>query len=242
METINNKSSIKDFEIKINNKDYILNLGIKSEENKIFIILKSKDIFNLNFYQFESTYENLIKLNKYFNGFESLEEIEEEILNIIADKKYSVENDNKNIKIILDLNFGKKTRKIEIILEKTEISVNTILKQNEKIKEQELRIKELEKEISEYKENNNLLKKILSEVSDMKNTINFFYGNVIDSKIIKSQKELDLIKNALKTIYNKDTNFKLLFRASKDGETVSSFHQHCDGIPNTLSIMQGVKG
>ena len=76
----------------------------------------------------------------------------------------------------------------------------------------------------------------------MKNTINFFYGNIIDSKIIKSQKELDLIKNALKTIYNKDTNFKLLFRASKDGETLSSFHQHCDGIPNTLSIMQGVKG
>ena len=53
---------------------------------------------------------------------------------------------------------------------------------------------------------------------------------------------MDLIKNALKSIYNKDTTFKLLFRASKDGETVSSFHQLCDGFPNTLSIMQGIKG
>ena len=73
METTNNKNLIKDFKIKINNKDCILNFGIKAEEHKIFIIIKSKDIFNLNFYQFESTYENLIKLNKYFNGFESLE-------------------------------------------------------------------------------------------------------------------------------------------------------------------------
>ena len=63
--------------------------------------------------------------------------------------------------------------------------------------------------------------------------MHFFYGNNIDSKIIKSQKELDLIKNTLKNIYKKDTNFKLLFRA-KDGETVSSFHKHCDGIPNLL--------
>ena len=37
------------------------------------------------------------------------------------------------------------------------------------------------------------------------------------------QKELDLIKNSLKTIYNKDINFNLLFKASKDVETFIVF-------------------
>ena len=72
--------------------------------------------------------------------------------------------------------------------------------------------------------------------------MNFLYKIDIDSKIIKSIKELDLIKDTLRNIYKKDTKFKLLFRASRDGETVKSFHEHCDSIPNTLSIWQGIKG
>ena len=100
----------------------------------------------------------------------------------------------------------------------------------------------MEGQLLEYKENNNLLKKILLEVSDIKNIMNSYYKFDIDSKIIKTRKELDLIKDTLRNIYKKDTKFKLLFRASSDGETVKSFHEHCDGIPNTLSIMQGIKG
>ena len=223
-----------------------MNLGINKNENKLFILIKSKNIFELNYYQFESTYEELLISYKFFNTFESLEEIKEELEKFFSEKKCYIityESDKKKIKISFDFVFGTKTRKVEIILEKPEISIDTIKAQNQKIKEQELKIKELENSIKEYKTNNDLLKTILSEVIEIKNKlneINIFID--IDSKIIKTKDELYLIKNALKSIYHKETKFKLLFRASRDGETVASFHSHCDGIPNTLSIMQGVKG
>jgi len=101
-------------------------------------------------------------------------------------------------------------------------------KQNEKIKEQKLKIKELETSLQEYKANKEILISILNEVKEIKNKIDAICLFDIYSKIIKNKSKLDLIKNALKSIYNKEVKFKL--------------HQHCDGISNALSIMKGVKG
>ena len=64
-----------------------MNLGINKNENKLFILIKSKNIFEVNYYQFESTYEELLISYKFFNAFESLEEIKEELEKFFSEKK-----------------------------------------------------------------------------------------------------------------------------------------------------------
>ena len=245
MELIKENCDEKNYEIKINNEEYILNLGLNKDKNKISIIIRSKKVSELNYYKLEKTYDELISSNKYLNALDSLEEIKEELDKNFSEQKnttFNFQNDKKSMKINICLTFGTKIKTIELLLDKVELSIDIIFNQNEKIKEQEIKIKKLEDELQEYKINNNTLKKILEELTDIKSKINSLTILEIDSKIIKTRSQLDLIKFTLINIYHKEPKFKLLFRATRDGERVSDFHKHCDGIPNTLSIIEGVKG
>ena len=199
------------FDIKINSEEYILNFGISKNNNKLSMLIRSKNVFSLDYYQFESSYEEFINSNKFLSAFESLDEIQEELNKYFSESKYykiNFENEKKIIKITLDFIFGTKTKKIEIILKKPEISIDTIIKQNEKIKEQEIKIKELEKSLQEYKANNDLLKQILSEVLEIKKNLNFSCSCDIDSKIIKKKSELDLINIVME--------FQILYQLCKE--------------------------
>ena len=97
----------------------------------------------------------------------------------------------------------------------------------------------LEKENEQLKQNN-ILTDILKEFQIIKEAILVPY--TIDSKIITSISQINLIKSGIKNINNNKIIFKLIFRGTRDGERASNFHKHCDGIPNTLSIFQTSKG
>ena len=78
-----------------------------------------------------------------------------------------------------------------------------------------------------------------------KNKINSITLNKIDSVIINKYEELEFLENRLK--YNnilKDKNiiFKLLYRSSRDGSNTQTFHNKCDNIMGTLSIIKTTKG
>ena len=67
----------------------------------------------------------------------------------------------------------------------------------------------------------------------------------IDSKIIKKNEELNLISDRIKNteiLKNKKIKYKLLYRGTRDGINASSFHQKCNSIPETISIIQTTKG
>ena len=67
----------------------------------------------------------------------------------------------------------------------------------------------------------------------------------IDSKIIKKNEELNLISDRIKNtelLKNKKIKYKLLYRGTRDGMNASSFHQKCNSIPQTVSIVQTTKG
>ena len=164
MELIKENCDEKNYEIKINNEEYILNLGLNKDKNKISIIIRAKKVSELNYYKLEKTYDELISSNKYLNALDSLEEIKEELDKIFSEQKntiFNFQNDKKSMKINIGLTFGTKIKTIELLLDKVELSIDIIFNQNEKIKEQEIKIKKLEDELQEYKINNNTLKKIL---------------------------------------------------------------------------------
>ena len=50
-------------------------------------------------------------------------------------------------------------------------------------------------------------------------------------------KKVNLNENQGQDNQNANISFKLLYRASKDGDEAKTFHSKCDGIRNTLVIV-----
>ena len=60
-----------------------------------------------------------------------------------------------------------------------------------------------------------------------------------ESNIIKDKNEYEFIENRLKLAgNNKDIRYKLLYRASKDGDKAKTFHEKCNGIRGTLCLVK----
>ena len=85
-----------------------------------------------------------------------------------------------------------------------------------------------------------------SELQDMLITkINKMSLNKIDSKIINKKEELEFLENRLKNseiLKKKNITYKLLYRATKDGNNMQIFHNKCDNIMGTLTIIKTTKG
>ena len=99
---------------------------------------------------------------------------------------------------------------------------------------------EMKKEIKQNKEE---IKKINEKINILLKEKAKADG--IDSKIIKKNEELNLISDRIKNtelLKNKKIKYKLLYRGTRDGMNASSFHQKCNSIPNTISIIQTTKG
>ena len=105
-------------------------------------------------------------------------------------------------------------------------------------------IDSLKKEIDELRKENQYLKKCLEFNFDISFDFNFDelppLLNEINkvSKIITNEKDLYLVLRGVKTTMNKKVNkFKLLMKASVDGDSASVFHQKWDNIPFTLTLV-----
>ena len=75
--------------------------------------------------------------------------------------------------------------------------------------------------------------------------INNISLNKIDSLIINKIEQLEFLENRLKyndILKRKKVIFKLLYRSSRDGNNMQTFHNKCDNIMGTLSIIKTTKG
>ena len=244
METTKGNLFDKSLNIKIQEKEYILNI-ILNKDNNLIILVKSIDISNKIYYKFESSIDNLKSLKyKYFKIFDSMSECIQDIYEFLSSKESKFNFVFEENESILSLNFsisiGAKTENLELKLKKLELSEKEIISNlSEKINFLTKKVEILEKENEQFKQNNNLMTNILNEIKRLKEEILIPY--TIDSKIITSSSQLNLIKSGIKNSNNKII-FKLLFRGTRDGDKVSDFHKYCDGIPNTLSVIQTSKG
>ena len=68
---------------------------------------------------------------------------------------------------------------------------------------------------------------------------------VFVTDIIRSRDELEFIQNRLRQIdffSDKNIYYKLIFKATKNGDKSSSFHYKCDGNRNTLTLIKTKNG
>ena len=116
---------------------------------------------------------------------------------------------------------------IEIITE-LNLKVNKFENENQELKN---KINDLEKKVKKLEiENENIIKKIETkkiEENKEKNEINPFYESIIVKKE-ESKMILDWINP------NKNLKIKLLYRATRDGDNSSVFHQYCDNKGPTI--------
>ena len=68
--------------------------------------------------------------------------------------------------------------------------------------------------------------------------------NKMNRRIINNVEELQLIENQLLKNYpdTKDIEYNLIYRASEDGDTAEKFHEKCDHISFTLTVIKNTDG
>ena len=199
----------------LENIEYSFQLSIINE-NIIISVKPIKPDFPF-YYEFKSNLEGLSKINKIFLIFDSLSEIKEFLTEFTSKKEnislldsYTNENEEEYITINIKYNIGKINKSITF-------NLIMIITDDKKM------IKYLTKKLKQIK----IDKTKESSLS------------LFDSKLITDISQINLIKSGIKNLDNsKKLKLILLFRASRDGDTISAFHNKVDGISPTISLIQ----
>jgi len=249
---------IKEYLINYLNKNYLVKLGNINKYEKIVFIIEETDCIKNYLYKSEFSLDDLKQLSKLFRIFDSIDEAYNDISDIKIKK---VELNEIDINLILT-SLSSKTENISIKVKKSSLSnekINEILfnELNEiktVLKEEKLKNENLKKLVDELVKKNNLLENKVKELLDWKNNELIKYENnekdnnvkeQIDSKIIKTKEEIELLSKRLTSkgfINNHKVIFHLLYRASRDGDSPYDYHNKCDGKSNTLCVIQTIKG
>ena len=231
-------------------------LIFENENNNLFnIYVNSIDsIFNQQ-YEKASFTLNDMKLNKYFESFENINEIYDELSNKLKDS-YIIENTNELI-ISIPLN----TNKIKEILFKineeiktNEESISELYRINKnlfkKINILESKIENINKELNECKNKNQKLELKNKEIIDNLNILNNYkiekekkdlsktliYSKDLKKSEIIKENEISIINNWISP--NFYINYELLYKATIDGDTISKFHDKCDNKGETICFIK----
>ena len=213
-------------ELKSENSKYLI--LVKAETSTELTIEATKDDKSKTVYKNNFTLD-VIKENKYFFQFDDLNEICCELSQRFDKEKISIiEKTNSII--------------ISIPLPSTKIKeINFELKEEEKKYDKEVnsnKINELMALVKEQNEQIINLKKEIEELKQFKKNVSFLLKNYItnlDSLILDNNNYNTIIKNWINPKIKLRAN--LLYRISRDGPEIYTFHQLCDNKGPTLTLI-----
>jgi len=268
-ENFNEEKIIKEskYELNYENNNFILIL-ILTECNLIFK-LKEKNIISSKYYISKNNLDDLIKIDKQFRAYDTINEIFELLIDILNINQAFIQKKedylvikflfplpgNKKKEIIIPLhieNFEQKNINDELVKKVNDLE-DKLNKEIEENKIYKKIINENKKIINENQkiinENKNIINELKEEIKILKNEINDLKNwkkekiekkeKEKESNIIKDKKEYEFIENRLKLAgNNRDIRYKLLYRASKDGDKAKTFHEKCNGIKGTLCLVE----
>ena len=223
-------SGIDKYQFKLLNKGN--SLLITSNLQKGLTKFEYEGEFNLDY----------IKQVKLFTLYDSIDECLDEIFTgINTGNNKMVENTNY-ITLIVPLT-NKEYKEIKFDLKiKEKKDKNKIEDLYNIINEQKKEINELKTENNNLKERINSIENNVKDLLNFKNEINEAKGKLtIDSNIINGNKSYEkALKNWIEP--NKGIKSELLYRLSKDGDSISTFHNKCDNISPTLVLVESLDG
>ena len=181
------------------------------------------------------------KENRYFNQFDDLNEICQELTERIKPENLKlVHNDN-----FLTLSMQLPSTKFK--------EISFTLKEKEKSDKE--KITELYSIIENYHKENEMLKKDIEEIKifinemkkekedEKKKQIEAQKYSLINFKslIVKDVKKINVLKNWIDSS-EKKLETELLYRLSRDGESITTFHQLCDNKGPTITLFEKADG
>ncbi len=243
----------KEYSINSEKDSFQVKIAKNKDQNKIFIKLsKLNELIDI-FYETTLTLEEMMKLDKMFRAYDDLEELYESFKAFFEEDKVMIK-EVKDDSITMGLKISSMTGKekiVEIKIYKKEKMKDNIIKELcVKINKLEEENKNLKNEIKTIRNDLDELKKWKNEKEDdMKKLIKIKKNNItelIDSKILTKKEEFEFIEKAYKNdneiAKNKDFKPKLLYRATRDGDSASIFHNKCDKISGTMTLVKTKKG
>ena len=235
------------YDVKVGNSTY--NLTIKEELQSLTITVIENETFPSIVFASSFTLQELISKNRFFRIFENITEVFKDITNIIEKNNYSlfIESDRVVLKLTTPT---KTTDEIILAIPRKKIDPNQILQENTiiiaKLRKDnttlQTQVHSLQNEVKQLKDEIHLIK---SEMNSLKEALatdpNYLSRRALASeKIILDDIELHVIKKWI--ALNKKVTLSLIYKASRDGDDVSKFHELCDGKKPTLTVFKTIKG
>jgi len=226
----------KSFKISEDNINFLLSLS--TNEKIIFFEIEKENEFPKKEYNLLLDLEQLIKINKYFNQFESINEVESSFETLIETKKISLISEEKEIKIKIINPLNKKEFYISIPLKekslKNEIDsiIPYITTLNDKINKLENRVNILENKVNELYSFKEEYCKLKEENIKKENKL------FPESSIIKSEDEQII----LSWFDRKPLRFNLLLDTKKDGDLTTTFYKKCGNKCPTMLFVKTTNG
>lgn len=234
------------------------------DKNKIIFDINFPELKKYYYYK-EFTYEEIAKSCPLFTISEILEEIYSLIKESIKNfgMKVILNENEETLYLIIPIKINSKKREIKIELNKeyftkeeliTSIIERTNILLDERKSILEIKsIKEIKEEGDERKIFNSRIEELENQLAKISNGFNELNENnlIARSNIISSKEEAKIIYDLLKEMEkeNRNTNnykyqnkndimFKLVYKASINGDSSKEFHQRCDKIGPNITLVK----
>ena len=234
------------FNLSLNEKENNLNFSIEIKKiSEDILQFDVNEINEVKKYSKKLSLKEFIQLDKNFKVYDSIEEIINFFKKVESKKGISISKRKNDLILTISL-FNIDDSKINIILNQNELTQSELMNfLYDKIKEISFlknKIKDLENKISE------ISSKHEKDIENLKNLIENSINQKkekepIINKYIEGYSDLTFIENEIKKQLNKQIkSYNLIYKASKNGDKASDFHNKCDNINNNLSIVKTKKG
>ena len=235
--------SKEEYKVKLDYEIYNIMIGSLNE----YLVIQAYTTSNLkNNYIAYYTYDNLKNISKSMRYFDEIKDIISFIESKGKKNELFLKKENDNIFIefkILSPNCQEENVSLKLNLEELndkEIINNLV----NKVNSLEKQVETLNKEVTKNKKDIETLFNEIKELKKVKESIPKEITNNIDSKIV-NYKEIEFIANYLKQtalFQNKEINFNLLYRATRDGDNTINLHKKCDKYKNVIIFMKSEQG
>ena len=219
----------------IENKSSKYKLSLEGGEREIKFHLEELESLPKITFEENFTLESLKQKSKFFLMFETIEELMPDMLDFFKNKKYSLSFETNCAVISLFLPM-RVVEEIILPIPQTESDPNSV------IQELTITMNKLNKQINSMKLEMNEMKEFIDQLKEVDYIVGSINRNkaLQSDKIIIDEKEKKLICDWISV--DRKVNMTLLYKATRDGDSSSAFHNKCNGKSPTLTLVKTSNG
>ena len=219
----------------IENKSSKYKLSLEGGEREIKFHLEELESLPKITFEENFTLESLKQKSKFFLLFETIEELMPDMLDFFKNKKYSLSFETNCAVISLFLPM-RVVEEITLPIPQTESDPNSV------IQELTITMNKLNKQIKSMKLEMNEMKEFIDQLKEVDYIVGSINRNkaLQSDKIIIDEKEKKLICDWISV--DRKVKMTLLYKATRDGDSSSTFHNKCNGKSPTLTLVKTSNG